>query len=215
MRPNVLRVTEPSAVRYCAPMDEAPALSAAWQHLRGDLQRFVAARVSDKSAVDDILQETFVKVYERGAQLRDEEHLAAWVFRIARNTIHDHGRRASRNPVRLGESEVDDRPADDDADDANLNEVIALWLKPFIATLPATYREALELTELGGLTQTQLSEHLGISVSGAKTRVQRGRRLLRQAIEGCCALELDTRGNVIDFQRRDGHCPCSGDGSDG
>ncbi len=56
--------------------------------------------------------------------------------------------------------------------------------------LPSPYREALTLTELEGLTQKEAAEMLGISLSGMKSRVQRGRQQLRQALEDCCHIAL-------------------------
>lgn len=83
-----------------------------------------------------------------------------------------------------------------------MNEQVASWIRPFLATLPDHYRQALELTELGDLTQSELAEQLGLSVSGTKTRVQRARQQLRDAIERCRTLEFDARGNVLDYAQR-------------
>lgn len=46
--------------------------------------------------------------------------------------------------------------------------------------------QALELTDLGGMTQGDAAARLGLSVSGMKSRVQRGRRMLREEIGRCC-----------------------------
>ena len=71
-----------------------------------------------------------------------------------------------------------------------------------IDALPEPYREAIILTELEGLTQKELGERLGISLSGAKSRVQRGREQLKQALVDCCKFEFDRRGRVIDCEPR-------------
>ena len=69
-----------------------------------------------------------------------------------------------------------------------------------LACLPAAYREALLLTEYQGLTQKALAERLGLSLSGAKSRVQRGRTQLKQMLEECCTFEFDRRGRVIGWE---------------
>ncbi len=79
---------------------------------------------------------------------------------------------------------------------------MACWLKPMIDDLPDKYREALWLTEFEGLTQVELAERLGISVSGAKSRVQRGRSLLRHDLLDCCQFEFDRRGGIIGYTTR-------------
>ena len=71
-----------------------------------------------------------------------------------------------------------------------------------IRTLPARYAEALLLTDIDGLTQAAAAERLGLSLSGMKSRVQRGRRLLKQTLLRCCAVELDRRGGVVDSYPR-------------
>jgi RNA polymerase sigma-70 factor, ECF subfamily len=78
----------------------------------------------------------------------------------------------------------------------------------FVEMLPSRYREALTLTELQGITQKEAAAMLGISVSGMKSRVQRGREQLREALEACCTIALDTRGRVVSCEPRpDGRLP--------
>ena len=89
------------------------------------------------------------------------------------------------------------------------NRQLGLWLAATIQTLPEPYREALTLVELEGLTQREAAERLGISHSGLKSRVQRGRALLRRALVRCCDVELDRAGRLIDYRER---APKCGDG---
>ena len=83
---------------------------------------------------------------------------------------------------------------------------LAACLQPLLARLPDDYRTALELTDLGGLTQEQAAEQLGLSTSGMKSRVQRGRRMLRTEVGRCCRVELDGRGAIADASLRDETC---------
>ncbi len=71
-----------------------------------------------------------------------------------------------------------------------------------IYSLPDQYREAVVLTEFDGLTQQQLADRLGITLSGAKSRVQRGRAHSKQMLDECCNFEFDRRGMVIDCTPR-------------
>lgn len=75
-----------------------------------------------------------------------------------------------------------------------------------IQLLPEKYREAVILSELKGLTQKDLAEVQGISLSGAKSRVQRGRVLLKKMVEECCRLEFDHKGRLCNYERKDGAC---------
>jgi RNA polymerase sigma-70 factor (ECF subfamily) len=78
-------------------------------------------------------------------------------------------------------------------------------IQEMIDDLPADYRQALILTEYEGLTQKELAQRLGISLSGAKSRVQRAREKLKIMLLNCCHFEFDRLGRVVDYEP---HC-CS------
>ena len=61
---------------------------------------------------------------------------------------------------------------------------------------PATV--ARELAEIEGLPQQEVADRLGLSLSGAKSRIQRGRAMLKDALERCCRFEFDRRGNLAE-----------------
>lgn len=167
-----------------------------WHEVSHDLRKYFARRVRDDALADDLLQDTFVKISEKLPTLRDDQRVTAWIYRIARNTLVDHARRSPKD-VR-----VDVDLAEDDVEGRSLNAEVAGWLRPMLASLAPADREALELTELDDLSQKELADRLGLSPSGARTRVQRARRRLRETLDACCKVELDRRGNVIDYEPR-------------
>ena len=78
-----------------------------------------------------------------------------------------------------------------------------------IDSLAPAYREALVLVDLNGLTQQAAAKRLGLSLSGVKSRVQRGRRQLRCRLEACCVVEFDRRGGIVDYVvRGESASPC-------
>jgi RNA polymerase sigma-70 factor (ECF subfamily) len=79
-----------------------------------------------------------------------------------------------------------------------------------VRNLPEQDRQALILTEYQGLTQKEFGERLGLSFSGAKSRVQRAREKLKQQLLACCHFELDRRGHVVNYQPR---CQCCSSGT--
>lgn len=88
-------------------------------------------------------------------------------------------------------------------------------LERMLAELSAQDAEVLRLAELEGRPQRELAERWSLSASGAKSRVQRARRRLRERFLECCELERDGRGGVVDWRRRAGCGPgpdCEGDG---
>lgn len=188
------------------PLASAPprAVAPVTAALRDGLRRYVARRVRPEH-VDDLVQDVLLRMHERAADLEDAARLPGWAFRIAQSVVVDHHRK--RRPEIASEAEAE-LPADDDETD-NVNEVVAGWLGPMLALLPAEYEEAVRLVDVEGLAQREYAERAGLSLSGAKSRVQRGRRMLEEVVRACCTLETDTRGNVIGYERR--HCQCDGD----
>ena len=172
-----------------------PTVESIWTDLASQLRNFIRARVRDHTVAGDILQEVFVKIHRSLSTLKAGERLEAWVWRITRNTISDHFRR-SRPSEPL--------PADLTNESEGRVEMPDLTpcVRRFVGELSPTYREALVLTEWQGMTQEQLAQHLGLSSSGAKSRVQRARLQLKELLLDCCRFEVDKRGNVLEMESR-------------
>jgi RNA polymerase sigma-70 factor, ECF subfamily len=177
--------------------DASPPSSRA-RELRALLVPFISRRV-DPQDVDDVLQDVFVRIQRGLGELRESDKLVAWGYQIARNVIVDHARRqAVRQHETLERLRATTAP-NDDRDDSGASELAAI-LGHFIAMLPEPYREALQRTELDGMTQAEAAKRAGLSLSGMKSRVQRGRAALRELLEGCCVIELDARGSIIEVE---------------
>jgi RNA polymerase sigma-70 factor (ECF subfamily) len=175
----------------------------AWKEIEARLRPYVARRVASRADVDDILQEVFVRVHAGLASLRDGERFGGWVYQIATHAIADQGRKRARDPIArsvpLPESGSEDVGADAAALlQAELGACVAL----FVARLPSPYREALTLTDLQGLKQSEAAEMLGISVSGMKSRVQRAREKIRDMFDECCQVSVDCRGRIVECEAR-------------
>jgi RNA polymerase sigma-70 factor (ECF subfamily) len=176
----------------------------AWEDLAARLRPFVERRIPSPADADDVLQEVLLRMHRGFDTLADEERFGAWVYQIARNTIADHLRRPLRQ-VLTADGELPDRAAPLDEDEA-LEEEVARYLATLVPLLPAVYREAMTLVEIDGVSQTEASRRLGVSVSGMKSRVQRGRARLRELLEVRCRVAVDARGRVVGCDPN----PCAG-----
>lgn len=186
-----------------------PNARGAWTELESQLRPFVARRLDNASDVDDVLQDIYLRIQTGVGALRDSERFGPWVYQVARSALADHGRARERHPVPakpVAEEDTAPSPALPDEDDAE--QGLARNLAVFVAALPSPYREAVTLTELQGMPQKDAAELLGISLSGMKSRVQRGRRQIRELLQACCEIALDARGHVLSYDRRpDGKAP--------
>ncbi len=177
-----------------------PGARGAWRDLEGKLRTFVGRRVPNDVDVDDVIQEVFVRMQRGLSGLRDQDRFGPWVYRVARSAIADHRRIAAK--YRVVDGDGHDQPAPEFDDDRAAERQVATAIAPFVAALPSPYREALTLTELEGLSQKRAAELLGLSHSGMKSRVQRGRVQLKEALEACCNITLDVRRRVVGCEPR-------------
>ena len=191
-----------------------------WQGMHDGLRAFIARRVSDQSHAEDVLQDVFVRVHRQMDSVNDPRRIVSWIYQITRNAIIDYYRKPGRRheiPAGLstdievfgGDLSVPERFGPEESGDSGLE--LAACLRPMVERLSRDYRDAITLVELEGLTQQDAAKRMGISLSGMKSRVQRGRKQLKQLLDDCCLIELDRRGGVIDYQTRKGDCdPCAG-----
>ena len=172
--------------------------SAAWRAIEDRLRRFLVRRVH-RGNVNDVLQEILLRVHRGSPQVREGERFSAWLYQVARSAIIDDLRSRTRHPL-AGEraGSLSDEPvvAPVEPDDGFDERELAANLVPLVARLPSPYREAITLVELEGQSQLSAARLAGISLSGMKSRVQRGRRRLREVVEACCSVALDARGRV-------------------
>jgi RNA polymerase sigma-70 factor (ECF subfamily) len=176
-------------------------LESVWNQFSGQLRSFIRTRVPDEETTEDILQEVFIRIHAKMGALRDMGKLESWIYQITRNAIIDHYRRqrpTGELPDTLGVWE--------DAYEEHLVTRLAADVREMAEALPEPYREAFMLTSYEGLSQKELAERLGLSYSGAKSRVQRARQKIRDMLMICCHFEFDRRGMVIDYHEP--HCCC-------
>ncbi|MEO8970162.1 MAG: RNA polymerase sigma factor SigZ [Ktedonobacteraceae bacterium] len=174
-----------------------------WKTFNVNLKQFILKRVVDEDNAEDILQDVFVKIHTRIHTLRDEEKLPGWIYQIARNAIYDYYR-SQRDTFAL--PDAPDFIAEGILEESAIEELLPC-IREMVERLPAEYRQALILTEYEGLSQKELAERLGISYSGAKSRVQRAREKLKTMLLDCCHFQFDRSGRVIDYQPRLNCCP--------
>ncbi len=166
-----------------------------WTDFRGQLKQFILSRVTDSTLADDILQEVFIKIHARIATLKDETKVESWMYQITRNTLIDYYR---GQKTRIATPEADIKCCEEMPPDIP-HQKIATGLKTLIEELPDKYAQAILLTEYQGFSQKKLAQHLGISISGAKSRVQRARQKLKDMLMQCCHFEFDQYGTIIDY----------------
>lgn len=206
-----------------------PDLGRLYEALRGPLGRYVQRMVKDPSQAEDIVHDIFLQLHAKADQLTRVDNIEAWMYRVARNAVIDHVRKQQSGwGARADSAGTDDELAnlaaaigDDDGDSPHSPDSpharepraalrLASSVRCFIDELPEHYRDALRLTEYEGLDRRSLADRQSISLTAAKSRVQRAKRMLMESLQRCCHLEFDRYGTLLDFSPRGQCCPCDG-----
>lgn len=169
-----------------------------WIQLQGQVRAMLGARLASAADAEDVAQDVLLKVLKSSASLRDEDRFGGWLATTVRNAVADHLRTKQRNPLASAVAQESlEEPREEDIDETARKRVIAA-LRPFAERLPVTYRETIILSELDELPHAEIARRLDVSISGVKSRIQRGRALLRDMLDQCCEIATDARGGVVE-----------------
>ncbi|WP_121356457.1 sigma-70 family RNA polymerase sigma factor [Flavisolibacter nicotianae] len=163
-----------------------------WKEHSEKLKQFICHKVNDDDCCNDILHDLFFKIRDKEEKIALLEKPASYIIKMAQNAVIDYYRSQKEEPT-----EICEYGPLAGSQEFSSTELYNITLLPYIENLPAIYRDALILSDLEGLPQKELAEKLNISYTGAKSRVQRARQMLKEAILKCCNYKFDKFGNVI------------------
>ena len=180
-------------------MIDKPDIETLYKNMHDRLCLFICSRMGYEAEAEDILQDVFLRIHTHLDTVREMDKLESWVYQVARNSIIDYYR-SRRRFVELQDQPVEEEKPEEEPD---LN--MALYIRDLVEALPEPYHQAIILTEYEGLSQKDMAERLGISISGAKSRMQRARQKIKEMMLQCCHYEFDMRGAILDYRER---CCC-------
>ena len=171
-----------------------------WEQFSESLKRFIYNRVKNDEITNDLLQEVFIKIHLNIHKIKKQESLKSWIYTITNNTINDYFKKQSkRNKLSSEAIEINNKKATEEHSAKDC-------LLPLINNLPSTYKKALLLSEINGLKQADVAKILNISLSGAKSRIQRGRNLLKEGFIACCDYKLNKSGYLVGEHKEKKDC---------
>jgi len=172
-----------------------------WNDMNDRLTNFVNGKVKNPDLTKDIVQDVFLKAFTKFDTLKNKEKLVSWIYQITRNEIISHFRKLKFD------TSTDTIEAQDYSDDSLTSE-LTHCISPFLDSLPEKYKQAIIMADIENIPQKEIAERLSISYSGAKSRVQRGRELLKSSYDQCCVISTDVYGDVIDYKQKDCNKTC-------
>ena len=175
-----------------------PCLLAAWTTHEAELRHWLRGQLrGSRDEPDDLLQELFLKALRQDQRFCEIANPRAWLFEVARNALADR-LRVRRELMELPEELPQPEPTEPAEVDG-----LAACLPRALSELDAADREAISRCDLEGMTQAEFARLHGLTLAGAKSRVQRARKRLRDHLTQACQVRLDEAGRVCCFVPRD------------
>lgn len=168
----------------------------AWESHEAELRAWFRRRLDgDEALADDLLQNLFLKAVRQGERFCEVERARAWLFTAARNALVDH--------LRLRKDQVP-LPANLPAPGEGAAPVdgLAACLPRALSEMGEHDADILRRCDLEGMSQVAYAREHGISLPGAKSRLQRARRRLKAHLTEACQVRRDEAGNVCCFVPR-------------
>ena len=158
------------------------ALRILYDHYSSALYGVILRVVYDKETAEDVLQETFVKIWSYAASYDSAKgRLYTWLLNIARNTAIDKTRSKSfRNDGKVRSIEDFVYTVDKEHNSSTATDHIGL--RKFVDELKSDQRELIDLLYFGGYTQSEAAEELGIPLGTVKTRIKAALTRLREIL---------------------------------
>ena len=177
-------------------------LDTTWEELRSLLTKYVRTKV-DVDVSEDLVHDILLRALQNEEALSKADSPLAWIYTVAKNRITDHYRKQSKITTTNEVSDIETGFKDSENMLDSVDNEFAKCLRPLTNRLEPKYKEALLLTDFNQIKQEDAAQRIGISVSGMKSRVQRGRTKLKEELLSCCAIEKDRFGKVIDYKQKD------------
>jgi len=154
------------------------ALERVLRELQPDIRRYARRQCHRTSSIEDVVQEALIVLYRRMGSVRDPLAVAGWVFRVVSRLCMLPVLGLIRGAEALSERHEATHFAQMPQDDLRIDLVRAL------ESLPAIYREVILLRDMEQLTISEVADRLAITREACKSRIHRGRVLLREYLRG-------------------------------
>lgn len=171
-------------------------LMQAWNSHERELRSWLRKQLRNPADAEDLLQDLFLKALRQDKQFCAIDNARAWLFQVARNALADR-LRLHREQVEL----PDDLPLE--TDEPAPVDTLANCLPRALAELPAEDRDIITQCDLQGMKQDDYAQQHGLSLPGAKSRLQRARKRLKIHLETHCQVRYGDDGKVCCFVPRE------------
>ena len=153
---------------------------------RRSFLRFLARRLGDESAAEDVLQSFCLRAVSKGTELRESDSVVAWLYSVLRSVLMDHYRSEAARQGREANYAQQQIVLGNDRDEIELEESLCNCFRGLLPALRPDYAEVLRRVDLSGEPRDRVAADLGITQANMRVRLHRGRQALRAALGECC-----------------------------
>lgn len=146
---------------------------------------FLERRVESREIAEDILQDAFLRGFDRADSVRRDESVTAWFYRILRNGVADHYRRATAEARARGRVASVAETSDPGADDELLDQVCGC-VRELVDTLKPEYARAVRRVDMEGTAIRDWAGEENITMNNAAVRLHRARNALKRQVLRTC-----------------------------
>lgn len=157
---------------------------------------YVKKRVNSKEDAEDLTQDIFYKLAKSNSD--KVENVKSWVYTIAKNSITDYYRKKH-----ITTSEMEESMISYENDKEDVTEELSGCVTNFINQLPEEYRLLLTLSELKNVSQKEIAEQLDMNYVTVRSKIQRGRKKLKELFEGCCTVLQGGKGSILEYEKKE------------
>ncbi len=167
-------------------------VSSLWIEYKSGLTYYILKKIKNEDLASDLSHEVLMKVYNSCCSGKEIKNIRSWMFQIAHNTVIDYLKKENKY--------TDEVTNIIQPDEINPYREIEELMKPLLKLLPNKYAKPLQLSDIEGLNQTEVSKKMNLSLTATKSRIQRARKLLKEKIIECSNLEINAKGNPISIE---------------
>lgn len=157
---------------------------------------YVRKRIKNQEDAEDITQEVFYKLSK--SKNEDINNVKSWVYTIAKNTITDHYRKR-----KIYTEEIKDNLLHDEYIDSNAVRELSRCISAYVNQLPEDYKQVMTLSELEGVSQKEIAQRLDLNYVTVRSKIQRGRKKLKDIFSACCKIEQGGKGSIMGYQPKE------------
>lgn len=164
---------------------------ALWADYQDALKKYVFRYTQNEEVTKDIVQDTLLKIHNSCCSDKEIKNIRSWLFQIAHNVMIDFFKKFNKISTEIEHQIIVGKD--------DIYKELSIYIEPLIGFLPEKYAIPLKMADIEGLKQQEIANKLGLSLTGAKSRIQRARKLLKDEIHTCFHTKECSSAGLTDF----------------